>query len=205
MHKLWYLSLGLSLAIHFFVFVGLPRFYATKINKQHNPPKSLKMLPNIFEKIEQIRQNDFSLEDAPPYINEMLEREIFDTKRSAALDKADVHFSNKEIIFSEMSNQREIKKTPAYMNYYNTVREKIRKNAYHYYNSRQKGIIYISFVVLQSGDLFDQTLLEESTVNKELIDIAFRSIRTASPFPPFPKELDYPKLQFNVSIHFKNN
>ena len=202
---MWHISLGLSLAIHFFVFIGLPRFYAVKINKEREPSKTLKILPNIFEKIEQIRQKDFSLDDAPPYINEMLEREIFDTKRSAVLDKAELHFNNKEIIFSEMNNQREIKKTPAYMNYYNTVREKIRKNAYHYYNSHQKGIIYISFVVLKNGDLFDQTLSETSTVNRELVDIAFKSIRTASPFPPFPKELDYPKLQFNVSIHFKNN
>jgi len=32
-----------------------------------------------------------------------------------------------------------------------------------------------------------------------------RSIKDANPFPPFPKDLNYPELTFNVVISFEVN
>jgi len=72
---------------------------------------------------------------------------------------------------------------------------KIRRCAYQNYSRTETGEIYLSFVIGQDGSLRDLRLVEEkSTPNYYLRDIALRSIRAASPFPAFPKELDYPQL-----------
>jgi len=36
-----------------------------------------------------------------------------------------------------------------------------------------------------------------------LIDIALKSVRDASPFPPFPKEFSAPKMSFDLTVSFK--
>jgi len=38
----------------------------------------------------------------------------------------------------------------------------------------------------------------KSAASPYLKEIALKSVRDASPFPNFPKELDYEKLSFNV-------
>jgi len=93
---------------------------------------------------------------------------------------------------------------PSYISYYQLIREKIRRCAYQNYSRTETGEIYLSFVIGQDGSLRDLRLVEEkSTPNYYLRDIALRSIRAASPFPAFPKELDYPQLSFNVIISFE--
>lgn len=205
MRKLWYLSLGISVAIHIVAIVGLPTFSSNKTNKVKNIVKEIKILPKEFEKIKEIKKEKLFLEKPPPYIDKLLTKEIIGPKEELSFDKVRLNTSMKEIIFSEMDNNPEIKKTPAYMDYYKAIREKIRKKAYDYYNAQGSGIVYISFVVLNNGNLSTLSLLDKSMPEQELIEIALKSVKEASPFPPFPKELDYPKLQFNVSIHFKNN
>ncbi|HTZ11558.1 MAG TPA: energy transducer TonB, partial [Candidatus Margulisiibacteriota bacterium] len=93
---------------------------------------------------------------------------------------------------------------PTYISYYQIVREKIRRSAYQNYTSSETGETYLSFVVSNDGYLKDVRLSEEkSSPSLYLREIALRSIREASPFPAFPKELDYPKLSFNVVISFE--
>lgn len=93
---------------------------------------------------------------------------------------------------------------PSYISYYQLVRERIRRSAYQNYSRTETGEIFLSFVIAQDGSLRDVRLIEEkSTPSYYLRDIAARSIRAAAPFPPFPKELDYPQLSFNVIISFE--
>jgi TonB family protein len=93
---------------------------------------------------------------------------------------------------------------PSYISYYQLVREKIRRSAYQNYSKTETGEIFLSFVISQDGTLREIRLVEEkSTPSYYLRDIAARSIRAASPFPSFPKELDYPQLSFNVIISFE--
>ena len=93
---------------------------------------------------------------------------------------------------------------PSYISYYQIVREKIRRSAYQNYTHNETGEVYISFIITNDGYIKDVRLAEEkTTANDYLKDIALRSIRDASPFPNFPKELDYPQLSFNIIISFE--
>jgi TonB family protein len=95
-------------------------------------------------------------------------------------------------------------KNPSYINYYQLVREKIRRAAYQNYTRTDIGEVYVSFIVSGDGSLKDMRLVEEkSSSNKYLKETALRSVRSASPFPAFPKELDYPQLSFNIAISFE--
>ncbi len=93
---------------------------------------------------------------------------------------------------------------PSYISYYQIVREKIRRAAYQNYTRAEVGEVYISFLIFAEGSLSIVHLVEEkSSPSPYLREIALRSIKEASPFPNFPKELDYPQLSFNVVISFE--
>ncbi|MCX5668869.1 MAG: energy transducer TonB [Candidatus Omnitrophica bacterium] len=93
---------------------------------------------------------------------------------------------------------------PSYISYYQIVREKIRRSAYQNYTHNETGEVYISFIISNDGYIKDVRLAEEKTkANDYLKNIALKSIRDASPFPNFPKELDYPQLSFNIIISFE--
>ena len=93
---------------------------------------------------------------------------------------------------------------PSYISYYQIVREKIRRAAYQNYTRVEVGEVYLSFVIFADGSLKEIRLVEEkSSPSLYLRGTALRSIKEASPFPDFPKELDYPHLSFNVIISFE--
>lgn len=93
---------------------------------------------------------------------------------------------------------------PSYLSYYQIVREKIRRAAYQNYVRTDTGEVYLSFVISSDGYIKEVRLHEDkSSTSLYLREIALRSIKDASPFPNFPKELDYPQLSFNVVISFE--
>lgn len=93
---------------------------------------------------------------------------------------------------------------PSYLSYYQIVREKIKRAAYQNYTGRETGDITVSFVIANDGTLNDLRLAEgRSSPSEYLREIALRSLKDASPFPNFPKELDYPSLSFNLAITFE--
>ena len=93
---------------------------------------------------------------------------------------------------------------PIYVSYYQTVREKIRHSAYNNFAQAEEGEVYLTFTVSSDGYIRDIRLVEEkSSPNPYLRKVGFASIKQASPFPNFPKELDYPQLTFNVIISFE--
>lgn len=93
---------------------------------------------------------------------------------------------------------------PSYISYYQIVREKIKRAAYQNYTGREIGEVVISFVISDDGYLKELRLIEDkSSPSTYLRDIALRSIKDASPFPNFPKDLTYPHLSFNLAITFE--
>ncbi len=93
---------------------------------------------------------------------------------------------------------------PSYINYYQIVREKIRRAAYQNYTRTETGEVYLSFVISGEGPLKEVRLVEDkSSSSPYLREIALRSLRDSSPFPGFPQGLDYPQLSFNVVISFE--
>ena len=93
---------------------------------------------------------------------------------------------------------------PSYISYYQIVREKIRRSAYQNYTYNETGEVYASFIISNDGYIKDVHLIDEKTTNNDYLkSVALRSVRDASPFPNFPKELDYPQLSFNIIISFE--
>lgn len=203
MNKVWNLSLGASIVIHLFIFGGLPNSSSPKIEKQKS--REIKIFPQDLEKIRSPKETTTILNKLPPYIKNMAKKSFIEAKKNFFMEKPRLNSPTKEIILNEINRNKGVKKNFSYMNYYKLIREKIRKNAYSYYTSKKRGTVYLSFVILNDGSLNNLDLMDDSTPSQNLITIAFQSIKKAAPFPPFPQELHYSQLHFNVSIHFKNN
>lgn len=95
---------------------------------------------------------------------------------------------------------------PKYLSYNQSVRQKIRERAYKHINHPdfQAGAVYLTFVIGSDGSLIDLKVIEEKThANNYLKQVGLRSIEESSPFPPFPSDLSYPELTFNVLISFE--
>jgi len=93
-----------------------------------------------------------------------------------------------------------------YKSYYKIVREKIvqklRHNCRDYFS---KGDIKVLFILNSNGKLNGIVVdTGKSSGDKGLINIVLLSLQQAAPFPPFPEELNVPKLPFSVIVAFKD-
>ncbi len=94
--------------------------------------------------------------------------------------------------------------TPSYVTYYQIVRERIRDRAYVNYTKLSMGEVYLTFIIKSDGTLGDLQILENRSVSTEFLkNVGIKSVQESAPFPPFPKDLDYPELTFNVQISFQ--
>jgi len=95
---------------------------------------------------------------------------------------------------------------PKYINYHDRIRNKIKSRAYLYIDNPdfEVGEVYVTFVVAASGEVTAVKIIEEkSQANEYLRGVGLRSVKESSPFPPFPDDLKYPELTFNVIISFE--
>ncbi len=95
---------------------------------------------------------------------------------------------------------------PKYLNYHEHIRNRIRSRAYLYVDNPQfdVGEVYLTFVLLADGALKQIKIIDQKTAaNDYLRMVGLRSVKESSPFPPFPEDLEYPELSFNVIISFK--
>lgn len=96
---------------------------------------------------------------------------------------------------------------PSYANYYSLVRGRIKQRAYFNYSANSEyyaGEVYLTFILTSDGSLKELQILEDrTTAGQYLRTIGLKSIKEAVPYPPFPKELRYPELTFNVVISFQ--
>jgi outer membrane biosynthesis protein TonB len=94
--------------------------------------------------------------------------------------------------------------TPSYVTYYQIVRERIRERAYVNYTKLSMGEVYLTFIIKSDGTLGELQILENRSVATEFLKtVGIKSVQESAPFPPFPKDLDYPELTFNVQISFQ--
>ena len=153
---------------------------------------------------------DKSVSDSLQQIQEMLKKKTESNKQVSpflkpAIAKPDTISIRKKITLpsTPLLDSDKIN-NPSYISYYQLVREKIRRSAYHNYLRTETGAIYLSFVVLKDGSLQDVQLQQDkSSDNPYLAQVSMKSIKDASPFPSFPQELNYPQLSFNVIISFE--
>ena len=107
--------------------------------------------------------------------------------------KTDIQ-NRKEIYGIEFPSDLPSDKKPTYASYYQTIRELIRRSlADNYSRSLGKGEVGVTFILRADGKVKKVDLVEKkSTANEYLKNITLRCIKTASPFPPFPDDLNLP-------------
>lgn len=103
--------------------------------------------------------------------------------------------------------EAKIRSTKDYINYYQFLREKIRRKLKERYRDRyHEGDVCVKFSLRSDGVLLDSNIDEAGSVDDaELRTIAINSIKDASPFRPFPKALSLPSMSFNLTISFKKS
>ncbi|MCF7907663.1 MAG: energy transducer TonB [Candidatus Omnitrophica bacterium] len=210
MKNYWNLAITFSLIFHSALIIRLPQltFFSKKRNAVKTEiKKEVTMVPeNVKEKVK-VRTDSIALIEPAPYTENIMDT-LIKNGGITTMSKTDVFEKNiKEIVLSEIPpHNKELKKNPAYMNYYRLIREKIRSNTYRYYRSSNTGKVLLSFIVLKDGDLGEFFLDDESVADDGLRQITLESIKDAAPFPPFPDELsNYTQLSFRIPIYFKNN
>ncbi len=210
MKNYWYLALVLSLSIHSLLFIK----YGISLNEilkkeetTNSRTTKIELTPETMKKI--TKNKPLNVQDIKPlpYLENFVD-DLNKKNKPSLLKKLQISQKNiKDVFFSETSpSNHELEKNDAYMNYYRLIREKIKANAYHNYNSKREGEVLINFMVLASGLLQDIAFDQKSVASDVLKKIALKSVGESSPFPEFPEELkQYSYLRFNISIYFKND
>jgi outer membrane biosynthesis protein TonB len=129
-----------------------------------------------------------------------------DFTKAGMITPASASGTGKKIGLESVMDNKEINRinSPSYISYYQIIREKIRRCAYQSYTRQDAGEIYLSFVISSNGELNNLKVVDERSVrNDYLRSIALQSVKEASPYPVFPKDLEYPQLSFNVIISFE--
>ncbi len=182
---------------------------------QQEQPKAAKIKKIDLAKEDQKTSHQVDILSKKNNLPEMLDPTLKDV---AKFDKS-VAFNTKEMPsqLSALGGERKIDvpvlksekiTNPKYLSYNDTIRQKIRQRAYIYIDNPdfESGEVYLTFVVFSNGTLSQVKVIEEKTHASEYIkNIGIRSIQESSPFPSFPKDLNYPELTFNVVISFKLN
>lgn len=123
-------------------------------------------------------------------------------KLSAAKIREEAHISEKEEQYLEDEKASQIEE---YITYYELIREKIKKRVTRYYRKRgEEGSVDVIFALTREGRIKSLEIAEVKGRNRAYLEkIARKSIKSASPFPPFPKALHKNELTFTISIIFK--
>ena len=101
--------------------------------------------------------------------------------------------------------QAKIRSTKDYINYYQLIREKIRQRLKsHYGRQHGEGEVRLEFLLRADGALLAAGAdRAASTQDAALVEIALKSLKEASPLPPFPKAVDLPRMSFDLTVVFK--
>ena len=91
-----------------------------------------------------------------------------------------------------------------YPEYFNMIGGKIRDAAYEKAAKihHSSGEVHVVFTLQSNGRLQKKPMVQGSSASAKLQEAALRSVEAASPFPPFPKEMNSPEMVFNVVIDF---
>ncbi len=95
---------------------------------------------------------------------------------------------------------------PKYLSYNDTIRQKIRQRAFNYVDNPdfKAGEVYLTFILDREGNIKEIKIIHDKTrANEYLKSVGLRSVKESSPFPAFPKDLNYAELTFNVAISFQ--
>jgi hypothetical protein len=93
---------------------------------------------------------------------------------------------------------------PVYAAYNEMVRDRIKEKVYANYDRMEMGTVYLTFLLDNHGVLMDAQIISEKTnASDHLQEIAMRSLKEASPFPPFLKGMSLTEYPFNIEIQYQ--
>jgi len=93
---------------------------------------------------------------------------------------------------------------PVYAAYNEMVRDRIKEKVYQNYDKMEMGTVYLTFLLDEDGTLKAAQIIQEKTNAPEhLQEIALKSLRDASPFPPFLKGMNLSEYPFNIQIQYQ--
>ena len=137
--------------------------------------------------ISKVLDMDISLDKSPP-----------EAKQEGALQATEL----KKVQIPPLEGKDKL--IPGFENYYNVIRNKIKQRAEQKFTGSEEGIVYVSFVVMANGQLKDTKIVEEKSVSSPYLQrIAIQSIQDASPYPVFPKEVNFSILSVKLPISFE--
>jgi len=211
MRNYWNISFGISFAMHSLILTAasFSMFNANNILNDKKELKEIKITVKEIQKKEvsktklQNRQiNEMKL-PPPPYIKNVVRKLMGEDKERPFLGKAQILEKNTEkIIISEKLENSKLKSNPSYMSYYKGLRSKLDAACHKNYTGREHGEVFVSFVLSRDGRLDS---VKGDGNNRELIEVAVKSVKESFPFMPFPPDLEGASYQFDISIYFKNN
>jgi len=95
-----------------------------------------------------------------------------------------------------------------YLDYRRKIRELIRERVWAYFHNSypelESGKVYVSFILSREGTLKQAQIVEDkTTANQILREVALRSVKDQSSYPPLPQDLNFPEVSIGVIISFE--
>jgi hypothetical protein len=218
--KIFRIAIIFSLVVHLAVCV---RFYVTKQDLRHIPKKDPEVSYQIERPVKKVSESEMLARKvesiAPkkdmmgmPSVPQPSSSESF-FKEAGDMGDGFKMFDRKPERIKGIKVTKEVAvpmlksekiNTPSYVTHYQIVRDRIRERAYTNYTKLSVGEVYLTFIIRSDGTLVELKILpDKTTANEFLEDVGVKSVQEAGPFPPFPQDLNYPELTFNVSISFQ--
>lgn len=212
-----------SSLIHLIVLVGFTFFTPKPVVKPMKTvevtykkitPKPIQTPPDTFKEVKVLKKQevarDFKFElDKPtiPFHQEVLRdsTKSGDDFKVAKKDNPRLDTISERRISIPMIQAEKIT-NPKYLSYNENIRQRIRQRAYSYVDSPefQAGEVYLTFIIGSDGALKECKIIDHKTrANQYLRRVGLLSVQESNPFPPFPADLNYPELTFNVVIAFE--
>ncbi|NQT23113.1 MAG: energy transducer TonB [Candidatus Omnitrophica bacterium] len=188
------MALLISLSVHAIALSPWKSFYVTRDRED--------ISQNIEVYYVVPKERDSKLLETLPQICDVEKKE---TKFSKSETKDDF-FTTSGIEDSITSVNKELSNNlEEYIQYYELIREKIRKEAsdtYKYGNN--EGEVGVSFEVDSAGIIKKISHIPRShSADNRLVNLALESVEKSSPFPAFPKTFKKDSLTFNLTVVFE--
>ncbi len=230
-NQLFYASLAGSFAIHVTLITG-SSLLTSNIKIFEKPVRTIEVTydaikndptpqpQSAFKDVELLKRTE---KPAAPSVDVKVLSRKYDVFSSLQNDLKEVSKSTQRLEISEKNSpgikslggerkitvpllQSEKITNPKYLSYTQTIRQRIKQRAYYYADNPDfaSGEVYLTFVLSSSGALTAVKIIPEKTRSNAYVqNIGLRSIEESAPFPPFPADLAFPELTFNVIISFE--
>ncbi|MBU1037768.1 MAG: hypothetical protein KJ994_01825 [Candidatus Omnitrophica bacterium] len=194
----------LSLVIHAAIVISLYYTPVLRVARIEHKEIVVDFVASVEpKKIEITRQETKAISVDTPKVN--LTQKI-DMKPVFAGASSEINDEQQKEISDELAaKQARIKSTHDYINYYQLIREKIRRSLKSRYRSYYgEGDVSLIFSLRSDGSLISSAVDPVASISDDtLVDTAIRSLKDAAPFARFPKTLTLPQMSFTVTVSFK--